>query len=46
MLKPDLDEILAEAKIERTQRAEELSFDQWVALYDVFSQRLKTIHNW
>ena len=35
MLKPNFDELLAQSGVERTQRAEELSFDQWVALFNI-----------
>lgn len=34
MLAANLDAILAKADVQRTQRAEELTFDQWVRLYE------------
>jgi len=40
MLHDQLDAILAKAGIERTQRAEELTFDQWVILFTEISHAL------
>lgn len=40
--RPQLDGILALVGVERTMRAEELSFDQWVRLFNQISRRLKS----
>ena len=45
MLKAELDQILVAVGVERTQRAEELSFEQWVKLYEQVRERLALSHN-
>ncbi len=41
MLKDQMDQLLGDVGIERTQRAEELTFEQWVKLFNCFMEAIK-----